>query len=170
MAVFYNPSSPQLGAEVALASGLLLPELFQMEFGAREAATEAPVVLLAAPEMAPKMELARELELEPAMALEIAQSGQWVLSFQPLASFAVADLLTWLGNVSPEALAALASPEEELLLVTKAQKQDLELAPFAGFSCGLKERKTWPFWFAPFRVTEIWPELLIGEDERRLAR
>ncbi|RVW74844.1 hypothetical protein CK203_053836 [Vitis vinifera] len=50
--------------------------------------------------MAPATELARELELEPVMesekALEIAQSGQWVLSFQPLASFAVADPLTWL--------------------------------------------------------------------------
>ena len=41
MAVFYNPSSPQLGAEVALASGLLLPELFQMEFGAQEVVAEA---------------------------------------------------------------------------------------------------------------------------------
>ena len=117
-----------------------------MEFGAREVAAEAPVVLLAASEMAPEAELAREsareLELEPAMALEIAQSSQWVLSFQPLASFAVADLLTWLGNISSEVLAARASPEEELLLAAKAQKRDLELAPFAGFSCGLKERKT----------------------------
>ena len=106
-----------------------------MEFGAQEVAAEAPVVLLAASEMAPEAELAREsareLELEPAMALEIAQSSQWVLSFQPLASFAVADLLTWLGNVSPEALAALASPKEELLLAAKAHKRDPELAPFA---------------------------------------
>ena len=57
------------------------------------------MVLLAAPEMAPKMELARELarklELEPAMALEIAPSSQWVLSFQPLVSSAAADPLTW---------------------------------------------------------------------------
>ena len=66
-----------------------------MEFGAREVAAEAPVVLLAAPEMAPKAELARELELEPARALEIAQSSQWVLSFQPWVSFAVANPLTW---------------------------------------------------------------------------
>ena len=58
-------------------------------------AAEALVVLLAAPEMAPKMELARELELEPAMALEIAPSSQWVLSFRPLVSFAAADPLTW---------------------------------------------------------------------------
>ena len=47
-----------------------------MEFGAREVAAEAPVVLLAVPEMALKMELAtelaRELELEPAKVLEIA--------------------------------------------------------------------------------------------------
>ena len=70
-----------------------------MEFGAREVAAEAPVVLLAAPEMAPKMELARELvrelELEPTMALEIAPSSQWVLSFQPLVSSVAADPLTW---------------------------------------------------------------------------
>ena len=70
-----------------------------MEFGAREVAAEAPVVLLAAPEMAPKMELARELvrelELEPTMALEIAPSSQWVLSFQPLVSSAAANPLTW---------------------------------------------------------------------------
>ena len=74
-----------------------------MEFGAREVASEAPVLLIAAPEMAPEMELARdsarELELEPVMelvkALEIAPSSRWVLSFQPLVSFAVADPLTW---------------------------------------------------------------------------
>ena len=70
-----------------------------MEFGAQEVAAEAPVVLLVASEMAPEAELAREaareLELEPAMALEIAPSSQWVLSFQPLVSFAVADPLTW---------------------------------------------------------------------------
>ena len=117
-----------------------------MEFGAREVAAEALVVLLAAPEMAPEAELAREsvreLELEPAKVLEIAQSGQWVLSFQPLASFAVADLLTWLGNVSPAALAARASLEEKLVLAAKTQKWDLELAPFVGFACGLKEMKT----------------------------
>ena len=69
-----------------------------MEFGAREVAAEAPVVLLAAPEMALKAELARqsarELELEPARALEIAQSSQLVLSFQPLAFSAAADPLT----------------------------------------------------------------------------
>ena len=64
----------------------------------------------------------------------------------------------------------LASPEEELLLAAKAQKWDLELAPFASFSCGLKGRKTWPLWFAPFRVAESWPELMVGEDDRRLAQ
>ena len=74
-----------------------------MEFGAREVALEAPVILLAAPEMAPATELAsestRELELEPVMelakALEIAPSSRWVLSFQPWVSFAVVDPLTW---------------------------------------------------------------------------
>ncbi|RVW82050.1 hypothetical protein CK203_049112 [Vitis vinifera] len=73
------------------------------------------------------------------------------------------------GNVSPPALAALASLEE-LLSAAKAQERDPELAPFAGSSCGLKERTTWPLWFAPFRVAEIWPKLMIGEDDRRLAR
>ena len=70
-----------------------------MEFEAREVALEAPEIFLAAPEMAPATELAwdstRELELEPARALEIAQSSQWVQSFQPWVSFAVADPLTW---------------------------------------------------------------------------
>ena len=82
----------------------------------------------------------------------------------------MADLLTWLGIVLPEVLAARASLEEELLSAAKAQKQDLELAPFTGFACGLKGRKTWPLWFAPFRIIEVWPTLLIGEDDRRLGR
>ena len=145
-----------------------------MEFEAREVALEAPEILLAAPEMAPATELVRisEMILERKLARipEISQSGQWLSSFQPLASLAVADFLTWLSNVSPAALAARASPKEELLSAAKAQKRDLELAPFAGFSCGLKGRKTWPLWFAPFRVAESWPELMVGEDDRRLAR
>ena len=66
-----------------------------MEFGAREVAAKAPVVLLAAPEI----ELARELELEPVMestkVLVTAQSNRWVLSSQPWVSFVVADPLTW---------------------------------------------------------------------------
>ena len=66
-----------------------------MEFGAREVAAEAPVVLLTAPEMASTTELAKIPEMEPAKALEIAQSGQWVLSFQPWVSFAAVDPLTW---------------------------------------------------------------------------
>ena len=83
MAVFYNPSFPQLGAEVGLASGLLLPELFRKEFGARGVVLEVPEILLAAPEMASEMELARDsarelemvLELELVMKLAIAQSN-----------------------------------------------------------------------------------------------
>ena len=59
----------------------------------------APEILLAVPEMVPEVELARELELEPVMesakALVTAQSNRWVLSSQPWASFAVADLPTW---------------------------------------------------------------------------
>ncbi|RVW70546.1 hypothetical protein CK203_059225 [Vitis vinifera] len=119
-----------------------------MEFGALEVALEALELLFAASEMAPATELARIPEMELEKALEIAPSS----------------------NVSPEALAALASPEEELLSAAKAQKWDPELAPFTSFSCGLKGRKTWPLWFTPFRVTEIWPERMVGEDDRRLAR
>ena len=137
MAEFYNLNFPLLGAEVALASGLLLPELFRKEFGARGVVLVVPEILLAAPEMASEMELARdsarELELEPVMelvkALETAPSSRWVLSSQPLVSFAVADLLTWLGIILPEVLAARASLEEELLSATKAQKRDPELTP-----------------------------------------
>ena len=70
-----------------------------MEFGAREVALEAPEILLAAPEMAPEVELAREsariLERKLARIPEIAQSSQWVLSFQPWVSFVAADPLTW---------------------------------------------------------------------------
>ena len=74
-----------------------------MEFGARGVVLVVPEILLAAPEMASEMELARdsarELELEPVMelvkALEIAQSNRWVLSSPPWASFAAADLPTW---------------------------------------------------------------------------
>ena len=62
-----------------------------MDFGAREMAAEAPEALLAAPEMAPEM----ELEMEPARAMGTAPLNQWVLSFQPLLSFVVADPLTW---------------------------------------------------------------------------
>ena len=62
-----------------------------MDFGVREVATEAPEALLAAPEMAPEM----ELEMEPARVLGTAPLNQWALSFQPWLSFAVADPLTW---------------------------------------------------------------------------
>ena len=66
-----------------------------MEFGAREVVLEAPEIFLAAPEMVPATELARDsateletaLEFEPVMelvkALEIAQSNRWVLSSPP---------------------------------------------------------------------------------------
>ena len=58
-----------------------------MDFGARELAAEAPQALLAAPEMALEMELARVLGTAPL--------NQWALSFQSWLSFAVADPLTW---------------------------------------------------------------------------
>ena len=50
-----------------------------MDFGAREVVAEAPQALLAAPEMAPEM----ELEMEPARVLGTAPLNQWALSFQP---------------------------------------------------------------------------------------
>ena len=148
-----NPSFPQLGAEVALASGLLLPELLQLQFGALEVALEAPEIFLAAPEMVPTMELAgdsvreleKALEFEPVTALGIAQgiaqSNRWVLSSQPLASFVMVGLRTWLNIVLPAALVASASLEVELISTEKALEQNLEVAPFATSFCGLKEMK-----------------------------
>ena len=47
-----------------------------MEFGAREVAAEAPVLLLAAPKMAPATELARIPERILERKLAIAHSGQ----------------------------------------------------------------------------------------------
>ena len=157
MLEFDNPSFPQLGVEVALASGLLLPELLQLQVGALEVALEAPEIFLAAPEMVPTTELARELELqlekdlvripeiEPVMALGIAQgiaqSNRWVLSSRPLASFVMVDLRTWLNIVLPAALGAPASLEVELISTAKALEQNLEVATFAASFCGLKEIK-----------------------------
>ena len=149
MPEFDNPSFLRLGAEVALASGLLLPELLQLQFGALEVALEAPEIFLAAPEMVPAMELvgdlAREpattLEFEPVMALGIAQSNRWVLSSQPLASFVMVDLRTWLNIVLPATLVAPASLEVELISTAKALEQNLEVAPFAASFCGSKEMK-----------------------------
>ena len=108
--------------------------------------------------MAPTTELARELELqlekelvripkfEPVTALGIAQgiaqSNRWVLSSQPLASFVMVDLLTWLDIVLPAALEARASPEVELVSTAKALEQNLKVAPFAASFCGSKEMKT----------------------------
>ena len=62
-----------------------------MDFGAREVVAEAPQALLAAPEMAPEM----ELEMESARVMGTAPLNQWALSFQPWLSFAVVVLLTW---------------------------------------------------------------------------
>ena len=93
---------------------------------------EAPEIFLAAPEMVPAMELAGDLVNEPVMALEfepvmelkkaleIAQSNRWVLSSQPLASFVMVDLRTWLNIVLPAALVAPASLEEDLVSTAKA--------------------------------------------------
>ena len=61
MVELYSPNFPQLEAESASAAWLLLQELSQMDFGAREVVAEAPQALLAAPEMAPEMELEMKL-------------------------------------------------------------------------------------------------------------
>ena len=187
MPEFDNPSFLQLGAEEALAFGLLLPEVFPLEFGALELALEAPEIFLGVPEMVPTMELAggsaRELELqlekdlvripefEPVTALGIAQgiaqSNRWVLSSQPLA---MADLRTWLNIVLPAALVAPASLEVELALTAKPLEQNLDLAPFADSSCGSKGMKTLPLVFVPFWAIDRWPALLNGEDDRRHRR
>ena len=153
MPKFDNPGFLRLGAEEALAFGLLLPEVFPLEFGALELALEAPELFLGVPEMVPAMELAGDsarepetaLEIEPAMelerALESAQSNRWVLCSQPLASFVMVDLRTWLNIVLPAALVAPASLEVELVLTAKALEQNLEVAPFAASFCGSKEMK-----------------------------
>ena len=144
--MFDNPSFLRLGAGAALVFGSLLPEVLQLQFGALESALEAPELFLGVPEMVPAMELAgdsaRELELqlekdlvripefEPVTALGIAQgiaqSNRWVLSSQPLASFVMVDLRTWLNIALPAALVVPAS---------------LEVAPFAASFCGSKEMK-----------------------------
>ena len=70
-----------------------------MEFGAQEVALEAPEIFLVAPEMAPATELAKIPEIEPVLALGIAQgiaqSNRWVLSSPPWVSSSMADRLTW---------------------------------------------------------------------------
>ena len=136
--------------------------MFPLEFGAQEVALEAPEIFLGVPEMVPAMELAgdsaRELELqlekdlvripefEPVTALGIAQgiaqSNRWVLSSQPLASFVMVDLRTWLNIVLPAALVAPASLEVELALTAKALEQVLELTLFADSFCDSKEMRT----------------------------
>ena len=89
--------------------------MFPLEFGAREVALEAPEIFLGVPEMVPAMELAgdsarvpetalefelvkdlvRIPEIEPVMALGIAQSNRWVLSSPPWVSSSMVDRLTW---------------------------------------------------------------------------
>ena len=122
----------------------------------------ASSIFLLVPEMVPATELGRGLELqlekdlvktpeiEPATALVIAQgiaqgiaqSNRWVLSSQPSASSAMADLLTWSNIVLPAALVARASPEVDLVSTAKVLEQILEVAPFAVPFCGSKEMTT----------------------------
>ena len=179
MPEFDNPSSPQLGAEVTLAFGLLLPEVFPLEFGAQEVALEAPELFLGVPEMVPVMELAGDSAREPEMALEfepvkdlgiaqgIAQSNRLVLSSQPWVSSSMADRLTWLNIILPAALVAPASLEEDLVSTAKALEQvleqNLDLDPFADSFCGSKGMKTLPLAFVPFWSTET----LAGAAKRR---
>ena len=190
MPEFDNPSFLRLGAEEALAFGLLLPEVFPLEFGAREVALEAPELFLGVPEMVPAMKLellqVRELAREPVTALEfepvkdlvisqgIAQSNQLVQSSQPWFSSSMADHLTWLNIALPAALVAPASLEKVVVSTAKALEQvleqNLDLAPFADSFCGSKGMKTLPLAFVPFWAIDLWPALLNGEDDRRNGR
>ena len=65
-------------------------------------------------------ELVRIPEFEPVTELGIAQSNRWVLSSQPLASFVMVGLRTWLNIVLPAALVAPASLEEVVVSTAKA--------------------------------------------------
>ena len=60
-----------------------------------------------------------------------------------------------------------ASPEVKQLLAAEVQRWGLEQTPLAGLVCGWKEMMIWLIWFAPYRTDEIWPEVLIGRDNRR---
>ena len=86
----------------------------------------------------------------------------------------MADRLTLLNIALPAALVAPASLEEDLVSTAKALEQVLEqnlgLAPFADSFCDLKEMKTSPLAFVPFRTIKLWSALLNGEDDRKLGR
>ena len=56
------------------------------------------------------------------------------------------------------------------LSTVEVQRWGLEQAPLVGLVCGWKERKIWLLWFAPYQTVEIWPEVVTGEDDQRLAR
>ena len=193
MPEFDNPSFLRLGAGAALAFGLLLPEVLQLQFGALELALEAPGLFLRVPEMVPAMELAGNSVMEPTTALEfepvkdlvkipeiepvmdlgiaqgIAQSNQLVLSSQPWVSSSMADRLTLSNIVLPAALVALASLEKVVVSTAKALEQVLEqsldLAPFADSFCGSKGMKTLPLAFVPFWAIDLWPALLNGDTD-----
>ena len=190
MPEFGNPGFLRLGAGEAMTFGSLLPEVLQLQFGALELALEAPELFLGVPEMVPAMELAGDSvmalefepvkdlvkipEIEPVMALGIAQSNQLVLSSQPWVSSSMADRLTLLNIVLPAALVAPTSLEEDLVSTAKALEQvleqNLELAPFADSFCGSKGMKTLPLAFVPFWAIDLWPVLLNGEDDWRNGR
>ena len=108
----------------------------------RELARE-PVTTL---EFVPVKDLVKIPEIEPVLALGIAQSNRLVQSSQPWLSSSMADHLTWLNIALPAALVAPASLEEGLVSTAKAVEQVLEqsldLAPFADSFCGSKEMKT----------------------------
>ena len=92
-------------------------------------------------EFEPVKDLVKIPEIEPVIAQGIAQSNRWVLSSQPLASFVMVDLRTWLNIVLPAALVVPASLEVELISTAKALEQNLKVAPFAASFCGSKEMK-----------------------------
>ena len=69
-------------------------------------------------------------------------------------SVALCKMETWWDNALPEASAVRASLEGKQLVATEVQRWVLERAPLAGLSCGLKERKIWLLWFAPFQIAK----------------
>ncbi|RVW62881.1 hypothetical protein CK203_060374 [Vitis vinifera] len=147
----YNPSFPQLGAEVALASYYFFQSCFRMEFGAREVALEAPEIFLA------RRRWYRRRNWQGIGEGTGVGTGDGIGPTPDLVRYR-------LGGFG-----GAASPEEELLDCEGSGAEsgtgsfrrlflrfegDEDLAPRVRAISG----------------SELWPTLLIGEDDRRLGR
>ena len=73
-------------------------------------------------------------------------------------------------RASPEVSVVRALPEGKQLLAAEVQRWGLEQAPLVGLICGWKEMKIWLLWFAPYRIDETWPEVMVERDDWRFAR